>query len=290
MAEGETARIARIVAPRPTLRPTPVTDSTLLVADPPHVDVHARLASETLRLDPAVVESKARFRAPEVLMSGGEEECNTAARALRKAGLRVQVVEGRRLAGIPWPSVALSFALGSEGLVADTPEGVISVPWGTEVLGVLCRPPASFRPPEEATTSSPPIGPEVADAAQWGSVLDLYIQREEGIRRLLVTEAMTDFGGLGPAASVPARDAVSEAGRALYDRFEVLRLDTRFDDVRPRQRFRMGDESFDIDMRKAYSYGTLLLRQLLGSISPDLGELTQWEFASRLVHLLRSEG
>ncbi|MEM7415601.1 MAG: hypothetical protein AAF389_08920 [Gemmatimonadota bacterium] len=267
-----------------------MTDSTLVVTDPPHADVHTRLVAETLRLAPADVESKTRFGAPEVLMSGSETECEAAAKALRKAGLRVRVVDGRRLAGIPWPSVALSFAMGSEGLVADTPEGVMSVPWGADVLGILCRPPAGFVPPEEVGTSgAPPIGPAVADAAQWGAVLDLYVQKDVGVRRLLVTESMTDFSGLGPAASVPSRDAVSEAGQAMLNRFDGLRLDTRFDDVRPRQRFRMGDESFDIDMRKAYSYGTLLLRQLLGSISPDLGELTQWEFASRLVHLLRSE-
>lgn len=265
-------------------------DTILIAADPPQADVHTGVVAQTLRLDPADVESKLRFRAPEVFMAGSQEECAEAAKALRYAGLRFRVVDGRRLAAVPWPSVALSFVLGADGLIADTPEGVVSVPWSTDVFGVLCRPPQAFRAPESTPVTEPPtIGPAVCEATQWGALLDLYVERDGRIHRLLVSESITDFGGLGPAASVPPRDAVAETARVCLERFDCLRLDTRFDDVRPRQRFRMGDESFDIDMRKAYSYGTLLLRQLLVSVSPELGDLTQFEFASRLVYALRSE-
>ena len=264
-----------------------MSDHTLIVTDPPHADVHARLVAQTLRLDETDVESKLRFGAPEVLMSGTEEECEAAAEELRRAGLRLKVVDGRRMAAVPWPSVALGFAFGADGLIADTPEGVVSIPWTDHVLGVVCRPPEGFAGGPAAPETPPAIGPDVCEVAQWVSVFDLCFERDGRLSRLLLCEGVTDFGGLGPAASARDRDAVSEVARVCLDRFEHLALDTRFDGVRPRQKFRMGDESFDIDLRKAYSYGTLLLRQLMASLSKELADIPQYEFASRLVYALR---
>ena len=81
--------------------PRPVNDTIFIVADPPQADVHSGLVARTLRLDPADVESKLSFRAPEVFMAGSREECNEAAGALRHAGLRFQVLDGRKLATVP---------------------------------------------------------------------------------------------------------------------------------------------------------------------------------------------
>lgn len=265
-----------------------MSDHMLIVTDPPHADVHVRQVANTLRLDQADVESKLRFGAPEILMSGTDDECRVAADALRKSGLRLRVVDGRRMVAVPWPSMATGLAIGADGLIAETPEGVVSIGWGEDVLGILCRPPADFVAPGPGATTPPSIGPEVSEVAQWRAILDIYFEKDGRLRRLLICEGLTDFGGLGPGAALHAREAVLEVSRVCLERFDHLALDTRFDGVRPRQRFRMGDESFDIDLRKAYSYGTLLLRQLLASLSKDLADIPQYEFASRLLYVLRN--
>ena len=69
-------------------------------------------------------------------------------------------------------------------------------------------------------------------------------------------------------------------------RFSHIEVDQRLSGVLPRQRFAMGDMRFDPDMRKNFSYGTLLLRQALNSVSPELGDLTQFELGSRLAYVL----
>ena len=72
----------------------------------------------------------------------------------------------------------------------------------------------------------------------------------------------------------------------MIERFEHADVDTRLEHVRPRRRFSMGDESFDIDMRKMFSYGTLLLRQALMAVSPELGDLPQYELGTRVAYIL----
>jgi hypothetical protein len=51
-----------------------------------------------------------------------------------------------------------------------------------------------------------------------------------------------------------------------------------------------GELGFDPDMRKRYAFGTLLLRNLLESISSELRDVTQYELGSRLAYVLSQEG
>lgn len=261
----------------------------LVVTDPPHGSVDIPAAASILGLSEHDTGLKMAFGAPEVLMATDLEPARVMAAELRAAGVSVKVLDGAVLQRLPWPTPALSFAFGKNGLVADTPEGVVSIGWDTPVLAVYCRPPADFNAPD-----TPPVedgnalsGAEVAEASQWGALLDLYVQRDGVTRRLLVSEALTDFSAL--AMSGPAGDVVAQTAAHCRERFGKLVLDDRFDRVRPRARFKMGDESFDLDMRKLFSYGTLLLQQVLASVSDDLGNLTQYEYGSRLVHALRHE-
>jgi hypothetical protein len=260
----------------------------LVVTDPPHGSVDIPTVAEILGISEQDAGLKMAFGAPEVLMATDAEPARDMASALREAGVAVKVLDGHALDRLPWPTPALSFAFGKDGLVADTPDGVLSIGWDATVFAVYCRPPTDFSPPEtpaavqnlEAVT-----GQEAAEASQWGAVLDLYVERNGTMRRLLVSEALTDFSAL--ALGGPTGDVVAATASECRDRFENLVLDDRFDRVRPRQRFKMGDESFDLDMRKLFSYGTLLLQQVLASVSDDLGSLTQYEYGSRLVHALR---
>jgi hypothetical protein len=68
-----------------------------------------------------------------------------------------------------------------------------------------------------------------------------------------------------------------------------MTVDARLDNVRPRRRFVAGDGGFDMDLRKHYSFGTLLLRHALEEISPDLKDLPHYEFGSRLACALGKE-
>lgn len=259
----------------------------LVVTDPPHGSVDTPAVAEILSISEHDAGLKMAFGAPEVLMATDPEPAREMALALREAGVAVKVLDGHALDRLPWPTPALSFAFGKDGLVADTPDGALSIGWDAKVFAVYCRPPVDFSAPEApAVTDKEAItGREAAEASQWGAVLDLYVERDGTTRRLLVSEALTDFSAL--ALGGPTGDVVADMASQCRDRFENLVLDERFDRVRPRQRFRMGDESFDLDMRKLFSYGTLLLQQVLASVSDDLGSLTQYEYGSRLVYALR---
>ena len=83
-------------------------------------------------------------------------------------------------------------------------------------------------------------------------------------------------------------DATPELVLELEERFPRLDVDRRLENVRPRQRFVAGVADFDMDLRKAFSFGTLLLRQILESISPDLRDVPQFEYASRLSYVMWS--
>jgi hypothetical protein len=71
--------------------------------------------------------------------------------------------------------------------------------------------------------------------------------------------------------------------------FHDIEIDSRLEGVRPRQRFVMGEQGFDLDLRKMYSFGTLLLRQALDAVSPELKDLTQYELGSRLAYVLHTQ-
>ncbi|MSR19928.1 MAG: hypothetical protein EXR91_02985 [Gemmatimonadetes bacterium] len=65
-------------------------------------------------------------------------------------------------------------------------------------------------------------------------------------------------------------------------RFAHIHADSRLDGVRPRRRFVAGEAGFNMDLRRHYSFGTLLLRHALASISADLKDLPHYEYGSRI--------
>jgi hypothetical protein len=58
------------------------------------------------------------------------------------------------------------------------------------------------------------------------------------------------------------------------------------EDVRPRHRLTVGGAGVEHEGRKLYSFGTRSLRDLLGSTSPDLADITQFELGSRLSYVM----
>ena len=258
----------------------------LVVADPPHGEVDYEATAATLGLAISDTRMKMGFAAPEILAASSQIRAGEIAESLADAGLRVAVVDGRKLAELPWPSLASSFGFDADGATAIVDGERIEVPYDVPVVAVSCVPPREFVPPGAAVERkhAGPEGLAVAERIEWTPHVDLYFRDSGAVRRVTVAAEATDVAGRGSDA-----DAVAAAVDEIEGRFTCLDLDRRLERVRPRQRFVMGETGFDIDLRKLYSFGTLLLRQALDSISPELRDLTQYEFGSRLSYVLKRE-
>lgn len=249
----------------------------LVVSNPPHGEVRAAAAAEILGLPTEHARLKINFGAPEVLAATDPDRAIDVAISLKAAGLGVEMREGDALARVPWPTLVSSFEFGDTALRVGVENGPLEIPYDEPVFGVFCEPPEEFVPPSD--WSGPPPngtvlrGPAAADALEWVPHLDLYVQRIDALHRV--------------AIEGPAMVAVVSECLARFSRFE---LDGRLQGVRPRRRFVPGEQGFDLDMRKRYAFGTLLLRHVLESISPEIRDVTQYELGSRLAFVLRRGG
>ncbi|MDX1495315.1 MAG: hypothetical protein R3253_14710 [Longimicrobiales bacterium] len=237
-----------------------------MVSDPPHGQVDEDTVSRVLGLDPDTTALKVAFPAPEVLAASGPQRAHDIGDELTDAGLHIRVIPGHDLAEIPWPRLARSPSFGSDGLVARVGDDRVEIPYSAQVWCVSCRPPEDFSAEASVSLSEAEggPGPRVAEALEWTPHLDLY------------------YGSGGTQRRVTLVDDVPHALEEVERLFHRVGVDRRLEGIRPRQRFVAGDHGFDIDLRKAFSFGTLLLRQILQSISEELRDIPQYEFASRL--------
>jgi hypothetical protein len=120
--------------------------------------------------------------------------------------------------------------------------------------------------------------------------LDLYFSDAGVLRRISIVPDLADFSSLGELRRADASDTMAAVIEECRRRFGRLQLDARLENVRPRQRFIMGEAGFNPDQRKRYSFGTLLLCHILDSISPELRDLPQYELGSRLAYALSPYG
>ena len=245
---------------------------TLVVSDPPHGEPDAASVAEILGLEAENARLKVAFPAPEVLDASDPERAGELARALREEGLSVQVVDGSTLAHLPWPELASVVDLDSQGMVLKVGDGLLELRPEERALLVSCQPPAELaKDPDlgvdEARSAEDPSA--VAEAVEWMPHLDLLVERDGARRRVVIV------------------DDVARTLAHVEGRLPKVDVDRRLDNVRPRQRFVAGEADFDPDLRKAFSFGTLLLRHVLDSISSDLRDIPQYEFASRLSYVLR---
>lgn len=239
----------------------------LVVSDPPHGEVDVSAMSETLGLDEETTRLKVDFPAPEILAATGPQRAHDLAQDLGDQGLQTRVIAGDALAELSWPRLAVDLSFGQNALVANVEGGTVTIPYSASVWCVSCNPPEGFSKEAQVTLHEAMAssgGPTVAEALEWTHHVDLYAVTVEGARRLSIVE--------------DPRTALEEIERL----FHRVGVDRRLDGVRPRQRFVAGEAGFDLDLRKAFSFGTLLLRQVLQSISEELRDLPQYEFASRV--------
>lgn len=239
----------------------------LVVSDPPHGEVDVAAVSKVLGIDEETTRLKVAFAAPEVLAASGPQRAHDLARELAGHGLEIRVIAGDVLAEMPWPRLAVDVSFTDDALTAEVEGGTISIPYSASLWCVSCRPPDGFSKLAQVSLSEALAskgGPTVAEALEWTHHVDLYALTPQGVGRISLV--------------ADPQDALEEIER----RFHRVGVDRRLDGVRPRQRFVAGEAGFDIDLRKAFSFGTLLLRQVLQSISDELRDLPQYEYASRL--------
>ncbi len=234
----------------------------LVVSDPPHGEVDVEAMSKTLGLDEETARLKVAFPAPEILAATGPQRAHDLVEELRSQGLHTRLITGDALADLPWPRLAMDLSFGENALGIQVEGGTLTIPYSASVWAVSCNPPAGFS--KEATVSmhnamASPGGPTVAEALEWTPHLDVYAVMPEGVGRVSIVQKPWF--------------ALEEIERL----FHRVGVDRRLDGVRPRQRFVAGEAGFDIDLRKAFSFGTLLMREVLQSISEDLRVLTQYE-------------
>jgi hypothetical protein len=254
----------------------------LVVSNPPHEEVDVEAAADLLELDVFATRLKAGFAAPEVFAALRPDKAVKFAVALRKTGFKVTILPGTALAGLPWPDPVTHLVFDESSLRATVPEGGIELAYDTEAVGVFCQPPADFSV-ERAVDLGQAIasghGPTIAEAIQWRSHIDLYFLEAGSLRRVTIVPHTFDTDG---------EDVAAELDR----RFPALRLDRRLVGVWPRARFveRQKDEEGapqpDTTRRRRYSFGTRLLSDLLGSISPELRGIPQYELGSRMAYAL----
>lgn len=252
---------------------------TLVVSDPPHGEVDLAAAAKLLELDSFATRTKASFAAPEVMFASDAQSSAQFASFLRGTGFDVAVLAGDTLCDPAWPDPVSTLVFDTSSLQATTLGEGFRVPYDAEVVGVHCQPPdyRSMRPGEELERAiASAHGPTIAEAIQRTSIIDLYYREEGSLRRVTI---VPDRLRLQPA------DVLKELER----RFKHLELDARLVGVRPRAPFSMGG-GFDGSERRRYSFGTLMLRQVLESIAAELRAIPQYEFGSRLAYALSPLG
>lgn len=259
----------------------------LVVSDPPHGDVDIDAAAATLGLAVDMARLKVAFSAPEVLSASHQYRANEVADALTRTGMRVRVLDCAALAAVPWAIPVSSFAFGDRGLRVRGGGAETEVPFDAPALAVYCEPPEGFVAPFSRRTKGASEGLTLAEEVEWMPRLDLYYRRAGALERLGLVQGVTDFAGLGPAVGADDLESLRFTVAECRRRFTTLHLDARLEHVRPRQRFVMGETGFDIDLRKLYSFGTLLLRQVLDAVSPELRDLPQYELGSRMSCVLK---
>lgn len=274
-------------------------EQEFIVTDPPHGAVDHTTVAGLLGLDLDTTRPKVAFGAPEVLSASDPTTNRRLHQELRAAGLTAEIVMGQDLARIPWPRIVRAFTLEDEGLRVHLAGESIErlIPWSERVFAVSCRPPENFPaggPGGDPLTGGQTMlllesgdGPLQAEAIQWGSILDLFFDRASGLERVTFARDITDFSGLPDVAGATGEECMVECLTQCALRFGRFSLDRRLEGVRPRRRFTMGADNFDLDQRKLFSYGTLLLRQALNNVDSTLGDLTQYELGARLAWVLR---
>lgn len=267
----------------------------LLISNPPHDEVDAMSAASHFGLTAAEVRMKANYRVPEIWFAQEDRDgLERTAVALREAGFEIVVVEGSDLVGIPLQSPATSVTFEDDGLLVDEDGSGWKVAYDAPAICVFACP----QPVEEhmqrggasvmaRVTSrgrshrrTPQFGAD-GTRPEFSAFVDLYLPSDEGVRRICIDETVTTVSGLSkdPAGSSGIWSAVN----ACETRFEHMHVDRRLVDMRLRLIQLVAPPGSS--HRSGLSYATTALSELLGSLSPALGNAPQAALSSQLAYL-----
>ena len=270
----------------------------MLISDPPHGNVDAAEAAPHFGLAAAEVRMKANYGLPEIWFAGEDEAklLDTSA-GLKAAGFNCVLVAGSDLVEIPGQSPAVSFAFTDEGLSDERDDSGWKMAYDTPALGVFCQTRGGaldVKAPTKSATShllklgrmggrpSLATGPVELGAAPF---FDLYTLSDTGLLRISIIREITSFSGLpaDPTAGLsPMQSLVAEC----ENRFENVYVDRRLEDMTLRGSARVMTGKAPLQpTRTGFSFATEALAELLGSLSPDLRDISQPDLSSRLAYL-----
>ena len=269
----------------------------LLISDPPHGDVDAPGAAPRFGLAAAEVRMKANYGLPEIWFAGEDEaKLLDISAALEATGLNSVLVTGSDLVEIPEQDPAVSFAFTDEGLSDERDDSAWMITYDTPALAVFCQTRGGaldVKGPTKSATShllklgrmggrpSLASGPVELGAAPF---LDLYVHSGAGLLRISIVREITSFSELPANLSAglpPMQSLVAEC----ENRFENVYVDRRLEDMTLRGSARVMTGEAPQPTRMGFSYATEALAELLGSLSPDLREVSQPDLSSRLAYL-----
>jgi hypothetical protein len=266
--------------------------SILLVSNPPHGAVDARRAAPPLGLTPAEATLKLHYPVPEIWLAfDARAEAENTATELGAAGLHVTLVGAEDLGSVPPRTEVRSFAIHEAGLVLLSDQRT-TIERVEPLIAVFCAPreagPAEGRAPG-GRPSEPmrAVGDHTA-AQDTRGFLDLYLTRQGSLRRLAVVQGVTDFSGFGEAALPSPAGNLIKFVAEVESHFTNAKVDRRLALLQARRRTTAtGVHARPGPSRKSFTYGTTELKQLLGGISPELEDVSEYELSSRLAYLTR---
>ena len=269
----------------------------LLISNPPHSDAAVAEVASYFGLTAAEVQMKANYGVPEIWFAEDEEaKLEDTAAALDAAGLRTVLVAGSDLVDVPEQSPAGSFAFADEEMQGERDDSGWTLPYDAPIVAVFSRPRVLLQDVKPPVRSTPSLRRDPlmsmgrggshrsstgADQDQLGvsPFLDLYALSDDGLLRISIVQEIS-------SSSLPhGLSTMQNLVEECENRFEKAYLDRRLVDMTLRG---MANVVTSVDFqihRMGFSYATEALAHLLGSLSPDLKDISQADLSSRLAYL-----
>ena len=269
----------------------------LLISNPPHGDIDVVEVASYFGVTAAEVRIKANYGVPEIWFAEEDQArlLETAA-ALDAAGLNTVPVAGSDLVEIPPQSPVTSFAFTGEGLWVRRDDSGWTIAYDAPAIAVFGRPQVDGQDAKSTTgsfasqlSSSGRMtlrrrslgGGQVESGA--APFLDVYTPSDTGLLRVSIVQDVTDFSML-PADLPHGLSAMQNLVAECENQFENAHFDRRLVAMKLRGVLRVLTRPAQ-SRRTGFSFATEALTELLGSLSPDLRDISQGDLSSRLAYL-----
>ena len=234
----------------------------LLISNPPHGDVDAKIAAEAFELSAAEARIRANFPSPNIWFADDDlDALKKTGATLMKAGVKVRIIKGSIMAAIPRADPITSFAFGPDRFTAQLHSSdEFTAPYNTRLVIV-----ASKGSPEDVMARG--SSPNISDDALF---FDLYFVVQSKVRRLRAWSGGVDYAGLETELKPFAHQNHSEFLNQLRHRFPQSAVDERL---------------VDTPLPKPSAISGKGLPAVLESIHPNLKDVVMGDLQSRLVFL-----